>query len=415
MHSHVAFGFFVCLLRFAPRPQEYCTTCHCRLNAVQRRRRLRHCDSCRERVRSTLASISPPAPFTSSNPPIHLSDRNPSSSQHLTEVERSAAVTLLRVGKNQREVAEQLSCSRQTVAKWKRTYEQTGQVHEAVRSGRPRITSELEDVALAAASAVQPFDTPRRLKGKLEMDASAHTIDRRLKEAELNGRVAIHTKELSEEHKRKRLSFAEGYRHWTEKNWERVLFSDEKLFYGAGFCGRVWVRRPPGEALNEKYCVDKKPHPVKVNMWGCFTARGLGYCYLFNESLDARLLKRVLGTHLLPSAQLHFQQHPPEQWWFLQDNDPKHSSREIRSWLHNNGIHCLDFPPHSPDLNPMENLWNDLARRVETKQAETVERLQDVVAAEWAATSTDVLVKLAHSMPKRCEAVIDAKGGHTNY
>jgi hypothetical protein len=66
-------------------------------------------------------------------------------------------------------------------------------------------------------------------------------------------------------------------------------------------------------------------------------------------------------------------------------------------------------------LNPSENLWADLARRVETHQAEEVEQLQDIVAEEWEKTSTDLLPKLARSMTKRCKLVIAAKGGYIDY
>ena len=40
------------------------------------------------------------------------------------------------------------------------------------------------------------------------------------------------------------------------------------------------------------------------------------------------------------------------EWWLLQDNDPKHKSKEVQTWLHNHGVSVLDFPPYSPDLNP---------------------------------------------------------------
>jgi transposase len=356
------------------------------------------------------APTSPPLP-----PPTSLFDREPSSLQPLTEVERAAAVTLRKLGMTQSAAAELIPCTRHTVSHWEHTYEETRQVHDAERSGRSRETTELEDTALVVASVAEPFTPPRQLKRKLELDVSPRTLDRRLIEAGLPGRVAVHAKDFTDEDIRKRLSFAEGYKNWTKDQWERVLFSDEKKFLGKGFSGRVYVRRPPGGALNPQYTIDKRPHPVKVNVWGCFSASGVGYSYIFNEKLNAKLFKTVLSTHLLPSAQLLFPQDPPQQWWFLQDNDPKHTSREIHSWLHNNGISCLDFPPYSPDLNPIENLWNDLARRVEQKQVETMEQLQDVVAAEWKATSTDLLTKLAHSMPKRCKAVIDAKGNHTDY
>jgi DDE superfamily endonuclease/Transposase len=268
---------------------------------------------------------------------------------------------------------------------------------------------------MVMTSTVEHFLTPRQMKRKLELDVSSHTIDRRLQEANLFGRVAQHKHTLTAEEKRKRLSFAEGYKHWTKEDWERVLFSDEKIFYGAGFCGREWVRRPPGQALNPEYTVDKKPHPVKVHVWACFSARGLGYCHIFNEHLDGKLLKRILSDNLIPSARLHFTSDPPEQWYFLQDNDPKHCSHLVRNWLHNNGVTCIDFPPYSPDLNPSENLWNDLARRVEKHQAEEVELLQDTVAEEWKKTAKKLLTQLAHSMPKRCELVIAAKGGYIDY
>ena len=44
-----------------------------------------------------------------------------------------------------------------------------------------------------------------------------------------------------------------------------------------------------------------------------------------------------------------------------------------------------------------------------------VEKLQDVIAEVWAATDPELLLKLAHSMPRRCQAVINAKGQHTDY
>ena len=75
----------------------------------------------------------------------------------------------------------------------------------------------------------------------------------------------------------------------------------------------------------------------------------------------------------------------------------------------------MDFPPSSPDLNPIENLWSTMARAVERHQCETVEELQDVIAAEWDKVDKRLMLKLAHSMPKRCEAVIDAQGWHTKY
>ena len=100
-----------------------------------------------------------------------------------------------------------------------------------------------------------------------------------------------------------------------------------------------------GDALHPDYCVDKLPHPVQVNVWGCFCARGMGYCYIFNDKLDKKKLKSIVSTHLKQSAALYYQTDPPEPYYVLQDNDPKHTSAVVRAWFHNAGITLLDFPP----------------------------------------------------------------------
>jgi hypothetical protein len=131
--------------------------------------------------------------------------------------------------------------------------------------------------------------------------------------------------------------------------------------------------------------------------------------------LDAKSLKRIFNEgHLIESAEDNGSM-DGHAWWFLQDNDPKHKSREVQTWLHNKGILLIDFPPYSPDLNPIEHLWADLKRRVEKRPANTMDELQDIVAEEWAATPAESLRTLVHSMPARCQAVIVAEGGHTDY
>jgi hypothetical protein len=312
-------------------------------------------------------------------------------------------------------IAKEVACDVRSVRHWINHYEEHKNVNDLRRSGRKRKTTSEQDAAIINEAKRIKFTTPRRIRRKLELDVSIDTIDRRLKEHGLFGRVAQHKKKFSAEEIRKRLSFAQGYKNWTVAQWMKVIFADEKIFWGEGFWGQIFVRRPKGEAMNPDYCVDQDPHPVKVSVWGCFSGKGLGYCYIFNENMKAKLLQGILGTHLVESAELHFDIENAEKWWFLQDNAPQHKSVLVRTWLFNHGIQCIDFPPYSPDLNPIENLWADLARRVEKYQCHTMEELQDIVAEEWKKTPTDYLAKLARSMPKRCQAVIDANGDHTTY
>ena len=173
------------------------------------------------------------------------------------------------------------------------------------------------------------------------------------------------------------------------------------------------MRREKGEALNPEYTIHKQAHPVKVNVWACFAASGQGFIYIFNENLNGKLYNKIVRENVPASADRVL----PEgvQRYFLQDNAPTHNSDEVKQTLFNAGIIKMEFPPYSPDLNPIENLWSILARRVEKQTAETMEELQDIVEDEWNKIEVETLQNLANSMPTRCAAVIAAGGHHTKY
>jgi transposase len=70
-------------------------------------------------------------------------------------------------------------------------------------------------------------------------------------------------------------------------------------------------------------------------------------------------------------------------WYFLWDNDKKHTSDVVRQWLHNNGITQVDYPPYSPDINIIENVWNNVKARVELRNAKNENELKKIWEDEW--------------------------------
>ena len=70
------------------------------------------------------------------------------------------------------------------------------------------------------------------------------------------------------------------------------------------------------------------------------------------------------------------------------------------------------WPPQSPDLSPIELLWEEMDRQVLEKKPASVPELVTVVKETWAVMSVDVCEKLTRRMPLLCQAVIDAKGGY---
>jgi hypothetical protein len=102
---------------------------------------------------------------------------------------------------------------------------------------------------------------------------------------------------------------------------------------------------------------------------------------------------------------------------FQQDNDPKHTSRRAREWFEEYNINVLDWPAQSPDVNVIEYLWGTLKKKLQAYEnpPKGVWELWERLAVEWEKITAEDCQKLIESMPRRIQAVIKAKGGHTKY
>lgn len=102
---------------------------------------------------------------------------------------------------------------------------------------------------------------------------------------------------------------------------------------------------------------------------------------------------------------------------FQQDNAAIHVSTKAKDWFASKNIPLLQWPACSPDLNPIENLWGIMARKVyeNGRQFSNIADLKERIKKVWAEISMTTLQTLVQSMPRRVFAVIKSKGGHTKY
>lgn len=212
------------------------------------------------------------------------------------------------------------------------------------------------------------------------------------------------------------MEFALEHQHWTLKDWNRVVWSDETKINRLGSDGRAWVWKKGGSALTDQVVSGTlKFGGGSLMVWGCMTPQGVGYMCKIDGRMDAELYTSILQDDFLATVQ--FYGLDKEELIFQQDNDPKHTSLKAANWFKKNKVNVLKWPAQSPDLNPIEHLWQHLKRQLNAYEVPPagIHELWEQVQVEWEKIPKEVCVNLIESMPRRIQAVIKAKGGHTKY
>ncbi|GES87853.1 congested-like trachea protein isoform X1 [Rhizophagus clarus] len=101
----------------------------------------------------------------------------------------------------------------------------------------------------------------------------------------------------------------------------------------------------------------------------------------------------------------------------FEDNAPIHTARVVKSWKEENDINSIPRPAQSPDLNPIENLWDELERRVRAHVPlpKSRENLWEILQEEWSNIDINKYQNLVDIMPRRISAIIKSKGHPTKY
>lgn len=298
-----------------------------------------------------------------------------------------------------------------TIHHWIDRFEQSGNVLDEPRSGRPRITHVSVDAAIVSAAEEAKFITPRVIRNQLQVPISKRTIRRRLDEAGLFGRVARFSWPLSQETIDARLLFANDYGNWDGNDWGRVLFTDECNVW-LDNQSQIWVQRPEDAAYLDPYMVHRPASHEKVSIWAGFSATGVTRVHIIDGNLNAAKLVEILSEELRHYANRVWGQ---REWYLLQDNSPIHQSHEVKDWLDSKNVARFDFPSYSPDLNPMENLWAWLKRELDHEFYANVSELRSAISKTWNNIPVDILFALVKSMPDRLEAVRVQRGFKTKY
>ncbi|CAD6198210.1 unnamed protein product [Caenorhabditis auriculariae] len=282
------------------------------------------------------------------------------------------------------------------------------------RTGRPRVTDRNDDRNILKTSRTNPRLTAPAIRREVFLNSpsppSVSTVKRRLNAAGIMGRRSVKKPLISEKNRAARVKWAKEHLNWTRQDWNEILRSDESKFLLFGSDGIQWVRRPIGSRYHPKYQLPTVKHGGGSCMvWGAFSGSGIGPLHRVNGIMDKHVYKDILQNQMLPHLRAMGRGSV-----YQKDNDPKHTSLFVKDWFKSRRVNVMGWPSQSPDLNPIEHLWEELKRRCANKRAKNCNEKFAQLLSEWNQIPMSTIDTLPNYMQRRCQAVIDARGFATN-
>jgi transposase len=333
----------------------------------------------------------------------------------VSKVNRERIIGAYLTGIKQRNISIQLNIPTSTVSDIIKRYKETGSTEPKQRSGRPKILNERDTRALKRIIRTDRFsplgDVTNKFNTSLDTTLHYNTVRSYLHNEGLGSYTAKKKPHLTKKHRTDRLKWCKEKKNWAEE-WKQVVWSDESRFALFQSDGRARVWRSPGEAYN-KDCIQPtvKFGGGSVMFWGCFGWHGVGPLVVVEGNMDSDKYINILANNFIPWVDNY-----PNSI-FQQDGVSCHTSTYTVWWMRTHSIPILDWVAQSPDLNPIENLWNHLDSQVQKRKPvpRSKQELIEVVQDEWRKITIETCHHLILSMPNRIKAVIKAKGGHTKY
>ncbi|CAF3688027.1 unnamed protein product [Rotaria socialis] len=298
-------------------------------------------------------------------------------------------------GNNEREIAQSVLIPRTSVHYMIQKYKSTKCIGNIIGRGRKRKTTS---------------HTDRNVKRKIKADRqqfvgvlvkSVYTV------------VARKKPYVSKINRGKRLEYAVTYREKPLGFWNSVLWSEESKFNLFGSDGKIMVWRTTAEEFNPRCTVPTVKHGGgNVKCWGCFSASGVGNLVFIDGNMTGELYRDILQKKLLQSVK---KLNMNTDWYFQHDSDSKYRTSIVTNWLDRERMQRLKRPSCSPDINPIEYLWDEMERRMKKHQPKNEKELKDILTRIWYGIEQSVLKKLVHSVPNRLNEVIRTKGYPTRY
>ncbi|GFS47388.1 transposable element Tcb2 transposase [Trichonephila clavipes] len=221
----------------------------------------------------------------------------------------------------------------------------------------------------------------QHLRSATGTTVSTQTVQNRLHGVCLYARRPMVCVRLRSRHRRDRRGWATEHVNWRRNEWSNVLFSEESRFSVHPDIRRIFIWRDRGNL----YIIRDGP----------LTAR----------RYRDEILRPIVDPYAAAIG---------DDFILMDDNCRPHRTNLVEDFLFEEGIVRMEWPACSPDMNPIEHVWDALGRRVAGRQP-PLQTLQEERFGRWDRIPQLVINSLIDSMPQRCSTLLAVRGNHTPY
>ena len=328
---------------------------------------------------------------------------------------RLEIISFYKINMKQKEIAEKTGVSLSSVKYSIRRYKDTNKVINRSGRGRKRKTTKSEDKKIVKLVKKNSDCTTREIEEIVNrsfgFDLDRKTIINRCSEKGLKQFPMLKKPFLSIKNINLRFQYSKDYFSWLKEDWCSVLCVDECKILLHSTQGKKFAWEFENEAKKRNLIQPTFKDSQKIMIWSSISANGVGSIHILDKIMDGNYYLKILKEYLIFDGERLI----GEDFFLLQDNDPKHNSNIVQEWLSQNGINMINHPPQSPDLNPIENCYYLLKKKFKKEKIDDLKMLKEKVVKIWNEIPKTHCYKLITSMENHILDLYNNNGGSINY
>jgi transposase len=325
----------------------------------------------------------------------------------MTPEQKTKINALVDAGHTSQFIADQLELNRNTVKSYIHKYKLLKDLPPKVKEYKGVIQGRMQ-LELHEYIQNHPMATRREIIHDLDLQVSEMTITNYFKHRHIVRKKARRGPLISAKNRVLRVEFAKKWLKRSDEEMKNIVWSDETVVkaFPNGEITMYW----DDEWAPERYDLvspEIQQGGISLQFWGCMSFAHFGPLVQFDGWVDAKsYLEVILRPHVLPEMKTN------PALIFQQDNAKPHKGKKVMDWLAKQKFKHINWPPQSPDLSPIEMIWNIMKMKLKSLKPRPRNK-EDMSAAFfkiWLELGDDIRMKVCNSFREKLKKCLEVKG-----